>query len=229
MHGGRRSWSGVTERAGRPCAGQGPGTPRRGGGAWKKRGEESLTRGEEAGAAESWGRAGAWGREGGGFRSRAERRGPSSRTHLKSLSLDVIFSRRLEMWKAAVLMVAAPRGRRRERIWRREAPSPAARGLRSAARNSSPRPAQPRRARLGLGRRCGRRKGPARGSAVSPGASRCPGPGGRPITGLHTPTDGELTTSQLTPLPYSCASLRLCSGDTGTVPESLGFEPQMRL
>lgn len=30
--------------------------------------------------------------------------------HLKSLSLDVIFSRRLEMWKAAVLMVAARRG-----------------------------------------------------------------------------------------------------------------------
>lgn len=31
------------------------------------------------------------------------------RAHLKSLSLDVIFSSRLEMWKAAVLMVAARR------------------------------------------------------------------------------------------------------------------------
>lgn len=45
--------------------------------------------------------------------------GAGQRAHLKSLSLDVIFSKRLEMWKAAVLMVAAPRGRRREGIWRR--------------------------------------------------------------------------------------------------------------
>lgn len=39
--------------------------------------------------------------------------GPGSepQAHLKSLSLDVIFSSRLAMWKAAVLMVAARRGR----------------------------------------------------------------------------------------------------------------------
>lgn len=34
--------------------------------------------------------------------------GEGNRAHLKSLSLDVIFSSRLEMWKAAVLMLAAP-------------------------------------------------------------------------------------------------------------------------
>lgn len=51
--------------------------------------------------------------------------GAGSGAHLKSLSLDVIFSRRLEMWKAAVLMVAARRGAgRRERIWRRGRPLP---------------------------------------------------------------------------------------------------------
>lgn len=78
--------------------------------------------------------------------------------HLKSLSLDVIFSRRLEMWKAAVLMVAARRGAgRREGIWRRGRPLPRQlRGLRSPDRNSSSRPAPC--SRLGHGG-CGRRAG----------------------------------------------------------------------
>lgn len=103
------------------------------------------------GAARSRGRAGAPGGQGRGFRAgrRGGEAGAGQRAHLKSLSLDVIFSRRLEMWKAAVLMVSAPRGRRREGIWRRgAAPSPAARGLRSANRNSRPRPAPPRGAAL---------------------------------------------------------------------------------
>lgn len=41
------------------------------------------------------------------------------------MSLDVIFSRRLEMWKVAVLMVAARRGPAGGKgIWRRRRPPP---------------------------------------------------------------------------------------------------------
>lgn len=86
-----------------------------------------LNAGRGIGAARPWG----MGRRGGrrrrpGFQWEAQRRGAGSRAHLKSLSLDVIFSRRLEMWKAAVLMVTARRGAGlRERIWRHVAPSPA--------------------------------------------------------------------------------------------------------
>lgn len=91
--------------------------------------------------------------------------------HLKSLSLDVIFSRRLEMWKAAVLMVAARRGPAGGREYGGAgAPCPASpRGLRSPDRNSSPRPAPPRR-----------RRAPASAAAATAGGGRGPagGPGG---------------------------------------------------
>lgn len=60
----------------------------------------------------AWGRAGASGaEEDRGLRGGGAGSGAGGGAHLKSLSLDVIFSRRLEMWKAAVLMVAARRWR----------------------------------------------------------------------------------------------------------------------
>lgn len=83
------------------------------------------------------------------------------------------------------------------------APSPAARGLRSADRNSRPRPAPPAGAALAAAAAAaaggGRREGPAEGLA-DPSRRPCRRRG--PITGLHTPADGELTTSQGTAPAY---------------------------
>lgn len=122
----------------------------------------SLTQGEERRGRGLHGHGG-WagtsgGEEGPRLYSGKERPGARGGVHLKSLSLDVIFSRRLEMWKAAVLMVAARRGAgRREGIWRRGRPLPRQlRGLRSLDRNSSSCPAPC--SRLGHGG-CGRRAG----------------------------------------------------------------------
>lgn len=172
---------------------------RRGGG--EERGR-CLTRGVEAAAAGSWGWAGSTGGEQGwGFRWR-RKGGPGSGSHLKSLSLDVIFSRRLEMWKAAVLMVAARRGPASGREYGGAgAPCPASpSGLCSPDRNSSPRPAQPAPGSSLGGRQRGRPKGSREGlRRLGPVSAPARGRSG---TNLHTRRDGELTTSHLTTLPY---------------------------
>lgn len=142
--------------------------------------------------------------------------------HLKSLSLDVIFSRRLEMWKAAVLMVAARRGPAGGREYGGAgAPCPASpRGLRSPDRNSSPRPAPPRRRRAPDSeprpppppREAG---GGPRGAPPSRlGVCSCRG---RPSPGLHTPGDGELTTYHRTAPP--------CDTCGSTAPRSAPLSP----
>ncbi|XP_017922172.1 PREDICTED: translation initiation factor IF-2-like [Capra hircus] len=100
-------------------------------------------------------------------------------------------------------MVAAPRGRRREGIWRRGPLPPPRAGCAQRTeiaapappRLPAPRSPRPRPPAAGGGRR----EGPAEGLA-DPSRRPCRRRG--PITGLHTPADGELTTSQGTAPAY---------------------------